>query len=288
MTEHYTSFISPNSPIPDPPQFTWIVRAIVATFLIIIGCIILFIGVEFFFDLSGHPLEFGDQPTELELPPPIKPLDPEKEIENILRQSVLLSPGNKVSIKGNQVTYLCTWNDRLGRQIKEPPFPLKLFINEDYVPWTMRYGDNTWLATVELKAGLYQLRTLVHEVEIYVEDGMNKETRESGKKRAKEWKLFKLHERIEQVDKCVDCHFLQESELNTGRKGFSPKIGEWKGSQSCLSCHEETGFQKNHKHDLETFQDCRQCHSVHGTSSEEKALLRGSPKILCAQCHEQK
>lgn len=288
MTDHYASFIMPDSPIPDPPQFEWIARVVAIISSILISCIIIFIVVEFVFDASGHPLEFGDQPDLTEPPPPAKTVNPEEEIKNIVQQSVLLSPGNKVLIKGNKITYLCTWSNKLGKRIKEPPFPLKLFIDEDYAPWTMRYGDNTWLATVELSPGIHRLRTLVHEVEIFVDEEPGKEIPASEKKRIRDWKTFKLHKDIEQPDQCSACHALHESEIVLEKKGYGPMIGEWKGNLSCVSCHHEEDFQKTHGHDLKTFQDCRQCHVVHGTASGENSLLRVSPKILCIQCHEQK
>lgn len=284
--------IPPQLPIPDPPQWAWIVWIFGVIFCVVMLCVIGFVVFEYTMDNLGTPLEFGEVPPE-EMAPLRVAKEPVQDLENILTQYVLLSPADRSRIKGGKLEFLCSWSCRRGKQIAHPPFALKLMIDELYVPWEIRYGDNTWFARIDLEPGRHKLRTVVQEIEIFVEPEDSRHAKPikntilgADDYETKRWNYFISHEGLGDPTRCMDCHDWEETPGSFPRPGREHTIGKWRGWKSCMVCHSIGDFEKQHSHSLKTFEDCSRCHAVHGIASGERSLLRASREELCIQCHE--
>ncbi len=77
------------------------------------------------------------------------------------------------------------------------------------------------------------------------------------------------------AQKCGGCHDPHASER--------PMLLRAAGSESCLGCHDEAGFQGESRHSPDLV-GCLECHDPHGSARE--ASLARAPSDLCSPCHE--
>lgn len=279
---NFASIIPPGQPIPDPPEIKWITMLIGIACSLAVVSVIAFIAIEFTMDLLGKPLQFGDmpRPDAVETGPKAQGKK-EVDVDQVLSEYRLLSPIDRSRISG-RVPVLCTWHSDPGSHGRQPPIPLRLYVDEFLVPWDIQFGSNTWIARLRLSPGRHRLRTSVFEAEIDVTDDY-----ETGNKVGpNDWPKFRMHPDIDNLNRCGDCHYWIERSDDVIRRGHGITIGPWKGPSSCLSCHPAPDFEDSHRHRFAPLEDCRLCHAPHGTAVVEKTLLRDTPKKLCSQCHD--
>lgn len=62
-------------------------------------------------------------------------------------------------------------------------------------------------------------------------------------------------------------------------------VGDFRGGESCLSCHSQERFDLEHLgHRIQPFESCTICHNIHNPFV--RPLLSRKPEDLCLQCHE--
>lgn len=249
--------------------------------------IVLFIGFivfEFSMDMLGKPLDFGEEPP----PEVLDPFPEEKRVyvdaDEILSQFALLSPLDRCTIQDGRTTVLCTWTPPSDGKMNEPPLELILYVDDFPVPWTMQFGNNTWLANLKLKPGRHRINaSSTVEAEFYVQYPDHTET-------PKGWTVMHVHPDVDDPERCGECHERIRKPDDLVHRGRGISLGAWKGASSCLVCHPDSEFEATHQHPLEPLRDCRRCHTVHGTNASEKSLLKvPREKVvesLCSQCHE--
>lgn len=282
-----TSFLSPDDPIPDPPEFKYLSLIVGGIFALLAIGFILFLLVEFTMDLSGNPIQFEEKPFVLDIDQEGQETVPaqktHKDIaENALKQFVLLSPLSGTRVLKEDAHVLCTWDDRRGDQTKSPSLSPELYVDDLLVPWEMRFGSNTWLARLDLLPGLHRIRTTVSESLIYVEDPQKRDMPDM----PKDWKLMKMHPTVSDPLRCGDCHERVDNPSDLVGRGRDLTIMPWQDHESCLACHPIPQWKATHRHPLQPLHDCRQCHAIHGSGTGEKSLLHSPMKSLCLQCHE--
>lgn len=278
------SIIPPSNPIPDPPEPK--VLAMIAAIIASIA-ILLFIGFvvfEFFMDLFGTPLDFAEPPP----PGLIDPFPENKHLpldaDEILSRYTLLSPLDRCTILGDRTVVLCTWNPPPGGKISEPPLELILYVDDFPVPWTMQFGNNTWIANLELEPGRHRISaSSALEADFYVQYPGHIET-------PKGWTVMHAHPDVDDPARCDDCHERIQKPDDLVHRGRGISLGAWKGVSSCRTCHADADLESIHQHPVEPLRDCRRCHTIHGTNASEKSLLKvPREKVvesLCSQCHE--
>ncbi len=287
MTD-YTSFIPGGSPIPEPPPPKWIGIVFSVFVSILLTMLIGFIFFEFSMDLIGKPLEFAKNGSEEFEEKDNSSRERMNTLQEVVSQFRLLSPLPRSVVPGGdvgndaaerEVVVLCTWEapENSKRASTMPLASLSLYVDDVLQPWDVQFGQNTWMARCRLQPGLHVIRTPVFEVPFFVEGDV---------KAPKDWKKMRSHAIAEDSKRCGDCHFMIDRPGDMVRTGRDLTVGPWKGGDACMSCHEMETFKRGHLHDPATYGDCRLCHAIHGTTEDEKPLLKASKSRLCVQCHE--
>ncbi|MDR0705557.1 MAG: cytochrome c3 family protein [Planctomycetaceae bacterium] len=265
----FTSFITENTPIPDPPHLRIIGMIVSAIVMFILVLIILFVVFEASMDMLGSPIQLTDR-SHIDL-------DQEQEEENTLLEQPkamsfeemlsrfsILSPLADSCVQGNEVTILCTWDlsDNIAQNV---PFSnLSLKVDNMPVLWEVQFGQNTWLTRLRLDPGVHTIQIPGLESRFFVE-GSNLQLPEN-------WKTLTMHQDIGNPNHCQECHHLIDRSSDIIRKGHALTIGAWKGNESCLKCHQGESFTKKHLSIAAPETDCRSCHRVHGSVEPEKLL----------------
>lgn len=281
IVSNFTSLIPGNASIPEPSGPKWVGIAISILLTVGFVLLIIFIAYEFVRDQSGSPIEFYD--SSHSNIPDNEPTDSISDHSSFAMspQFRLLSPLPKSGIVSDKVTILCTWKTPPGSPGSMPLASMTLWIDEAMHPWDMQFGSNTWLATVKLTSGEHRLRTPMFETTFYLQGA------DAGLEGFPEgWKPFSAHDNIADPKQCDTCHYRIDRPEDMVRTGHELTIGAWKGYESCMTCHKAEDFQRKHLHKLMVYDDCRLCHTVHGSTETERPLLRAPKSRLCVQCHE--
>ncbi|MDR1140711.1 MAG: cytochrome c3 family protein, partial [Planctomycetaceae bacterium] len=237
----------------------------------------------FSMDMLGVPIQLTerfhitfDQDQE-NIPQNISPNTPqnllkEMSFEEIVSRFSILSPLPDSCVPNGEVTILCTWdlsgNSGIsGNMVQNIPFS-NMLLKVDNIPilWDVQFGKNTWLAQLRLEPGVHNVQTSVFEFTFFVkEEGSELQPPEH-------WKPFIMHKDINNPNRCQECHYLIDRSDDIVRKGHALTIGQWKGNNSCLVCHQNELFTKKHQSIAAPETDCQSCHRVHGTTEPEKLL----------------
>ncbi|MDR0336073.1 MAG: cytochrome c3 family protein [Planctomycetaceae bacterium] len=264
---NFTSFITENTPIPDPPHLRFI--GMVISSILMIGClsIILFVMFEFSMDMLGSPIQLTDQfqiTFDQDQQDLLRDLPREIGFDEIVSRFSMLSPFPNSCVQDEEVTILCTW-DMSGNIIQSVPFS-NMLLKVDNIPvlWDVQFGKNTWLVRLRLESGVHKIQMPGFEYSFFVE-GVNQQPPEN-------WKSFTMHKDIGDPNRCLDCHDFIDRSDDVIRKGHALTIGRWKGNASCLVCHQNETFTQKHSSIAAPETDCQSCHRVHGTTEPEKLL----------------
>jgi hypothetical protein len=262
----FTSFITENTPIPDPPHLRYIGVIISAILMIIFVLIILFVVFEFSMDMVGSPIQLTDQfliSFDQEQEDALK-TPKEMSFEEIMSRLSILSPLPNSCVPNGEVTILCTW-DLSGNTVQNIPFSnMLLKVDNILTLWEVQFGKNTWLTRLQLEPGVHTIQLPGFETTFFVE-GSNLLPPEN-------WKPLTMHKDIGNPNRCQECHYLIDRSDDMIRKGHALTIGHWKGNESCLVCHQGESFTKKHLSIAAPETNCQSCHSVHGTVEPEKLL----------------
>jgi hypothetical protein len=266
----FTSFITENTPVPDPPHLKFIGMVMSAVLMIICLLIILFVVFEFSMDMLGTPIQLTDQfavtfDQDRQSEPQNLPKKPkEMSFEEILSRFSILSPLPDSSVPSGEVTVLCTW-DLSGNTVRNIPFS-NMLLKVDNIPvlWDIQFGKNTWLAQLNLEPGVHRIQTTCLDAAFFVEG--------SGLQPPEHWHSLTMHKDIGNPNRCQECHYLIDRSDDIVRKGHGLTIGQWKGNESCLVCHQNESFTQKHRSIAAPETSCQSCHSVHGTVEPEKLL----------------
>ncbi|MDR0608551.1 MAG: cytochrome c3 family protein [Planctomycetaceae bacterium] len=268
MTQ-FTSFITENTPIPDPPHLRIIGMIISAVMMFVFVLIILFVVFEFSMDMLGFPIQLTDQfyvnfEQDRERENILKELPREMSLEEILSRFSILSPLPNSCVPSGEVTILCTW-DLSDEIVQGVPFS-RVLLRVDNIPvsWDVQFGKNTWLARLWLEPGVHRILIMGIESKFFVA-GSELQPPEN-------WKPLSIHQDIGNPNRCQECHHLIDRSDDMIRKGHALTLGHWKGNESCLECHRGESFTKKHFSIAAPETNCQSCHSVHGTVESEKLL----------------
>jgi hypothetical protein len=237
-----TSFIPPNVAPPDPPE----ARVIALVFSIFMSVVLLlfvgFVSIDFLADIAGYPL-FAPKTPSHETPIILPDQD--------TREYLLVTPKHQTRIFGPEVVVIYTQCSPNG--LTRIP---DMWLNDVQLPWDMQYGDNTWFARLELKAGQYHLRVAESEADFFVE------TLDSAIRSPEPWAWYRPHPGTDQIDTCDNCHKMttRPADILAGRGGT---IGAWQGRRSCFACHKEEYHEGIHYQVRPTPYQCTGCHVMH-------------------------
>jgi hypothetical protein len=273
---NFTSIISENAPIPDPPHLKII--GMIFSLIVTIGLVLLivFLLVEFSADLFGLPQIFETKKEEesvlQEMPEDEWEETSETKIlssQEIISRFKLLSPLPESTLNGD-VTIICTSTPFKDSFLTFPFSTLALYVDDIPQQWDYQFGQNTWFVHLTLKAGEHQLRTQVFDIHFFVEEpNLPNQPNQPNQKKEKR---FSMHKTISDPEQCGTCHELIDKSDFIVRKGYGLTIGEWKGNESCLSCHRNEHHREIHSKIAAPETDCRACHAIHGTVGSEKFL----------------
>ncbi|MGL4595548.1 MAG: cytochrome c3 family protein [Thermoguttaceae bacterium] len=286
----YTSFLSTHSTIPDPPEsrILSLVTAIgISTALL---ALMVYIFIDFSFEIAGSPNYDHTKPvvTEIEL---INSKSEPESIDQLLAQYRFISPVDQAHIQGNEVTVLCTWNNRSRNpNTKNPLGRIFLHVDDELVSWSSQFGHNTWIARLNLSPGMHKIRTEIGEMTVYIDPLMPESTTLKSSKDSTltgaASSLFVAHPDISDPNRCQECHEMIDCRDVLERSTQKMEIGAWKGSESCFKCHSIPAFEKKHEHKVVVYDDCTRCHAIHGAAGGMPSLLKAPKRFLCSQCHE--
>ena len=239
------SFIPPNITPPDPPE----ARAVALVLTIIMTLLmIVFVGlvcIDFLADMAGYPLHFTGQA-------PVQDWEPiqEQDVVNEFKAPFeLITPKHHTGMLGPEIRVIYT--RRLPVHSTMPP---DLIIDTAPHPWETQFGDNTWLARLQLPAGVHRVRVEESEAEFFVE------TLDSTEQLPEEWTWNKPHNGTDKIDQCRDCHAVSDPPRNS--EGNGKTIGIWKGAASCFTCHDEVDHEFRHAI-IQPATQCLRCHTIH-------------------------
>jgi hypothetical protein len=295
LRNEFTSIFLPETPIPDPPDWRPFLYMILQ--IVFIAVLILFIGFLVFetvMDAIGKPIWLGGVDiVKQQTTPPTQ--------EDIAIQFKLISPLPNSRLSKNNVTIICTWQPdpftRLYTQDKlVPPYVPELFVDERRVDWAVKY-DKSWLAQVDLKSGLHNLRAAKSGFEFIVDlpersnstDDLlikprNKKTNTSINNQQTVdhdyqikyalWPVMRSHVFIDDADKCTVCHDIVTEDKSVIVSAQKKIIKPINGSMSCVTCHDKNKIHTIHGQKLDIWENCSRCHVLHGTTTGKKGLLR--------------
>ena len=242
------SFIPPHVTPPDPPE----AKAAALWFSIVMSLILIvfavFICVEFFADMIGHPLDFAPQPPPLE-----SALIPDQNRTSEVKKTFeLISPKHQTQMSGPKVAAIYT-----HRSPDLPAVPPSLLLNGKPHSWEIQYGNNTWFAQLELEAGNHHLQVDEAEADFFV--SMPHSLLQS----LEPWAGIRPHPETKKTDRCNGCHEVFEEPTHPLIARSGRAIGAWKGIGSCFSCHEEEDHETRHIVVLPVSDQCLRCHTIH-------------------------
>ncbi|MDR1962786.1 MAG: hypothetical protein LBQ50_03305 [Planctomycetaceae bacterium] len=253
LVGHFTSFISEENPISDPPHLKWIGLIVSTILMIFFLLVIVFVVFESSMDWIGYPIQFADSPV-VDFDEDLQNLPQGLNTEELLSQFYLLSPLPDSSLPNGEVTILCTWD----ANYHFPLWNMQLKVDNMAIPWELQFGKNTWLARLQLEPGFHRLQTPGFDASFFVEG--------SGLTPPPNWKSFAMHKDIGNPNRCHECHHWIDNSDDIVRTGHALTIGSWKGNESCLVCHQNESFEKKHLQIAAPETDCRSCHILHGAA----------------------
>ena len=251
--------------MPEPANPFAFVGAVVSTVLLI--GLIVFLAVEFMTDPFGSPIYSGVSSTVAETladevkPPQRKRLFSPAEIQSQFR---IVTPLNHSRIEAEWVTVLCHWTPPTP-DMEEPPVQPQLFWAEKLIPWTMRFGSNTWFARVPAESGEHHLHILGQDLTVVVHPPVAASRSGSGKAKNR----LIVHEGTDDPACCGECHLIIDGRHDIVHKSRALTIGPLRPSEACFSCHDIDDADRCHSKLTEPpGNDCANCHRLHGKIAE--------------------
>lgn len=174
-------------------------------------------------------------------------------IKSPLSDSVLLS---------NSIDVICKFAGE-----EEPA----LVIDGEPAEWDPIVGS-TRAVRVRLEPGVHELKVGDQEVRCVV--AINELDHDG----PSDWPIQRSHYISRKEDRCARCH-------ETEQQNELINVGQFKGPETCIECHDLTDFEANHMHVYQPLEACHSCHAIHG-STEEEALLKAPIRQLCEGCHD--
>jgi hypothetical protein len=280
--DKFTSIYLPNSPVPEPPDwrpFFYSVLQII--FVIFFVLLIGFLIFETAMDIIGKPIWVGGiDIVKQQTTPPTK--------EEIATQFTLISPLPNSQINNNRVTIICTWQPDIFTQLNSrgdllPPYVPELFVDGNRVVWEVEY-ESSWFAQVNLKSGLHNIQVGATTAEFLVELPNNTTTKTQNKNNTRNdndyqlkrllWQVSRSHSFVGDLDKCKLCHEIIDENITAKTPTLRTILKPVNNSKSCINCHDKEKINLTHNNKLDIWDCCSKCHTLHGTTTDKKGLLK--------------
>jgi hypothetical protein len=243
------SFIPPHITPPDPIE-SKVVAFFFSTFMAVL--MISLIGVvciDFIAEMVDSPINFGTPPS---LSPDIPSFDEQEISEGLKSPFELITPKHQTLMKGSEIFVLYT--RRLPDDSSSPP---ELLIDDSQHPWNEQFGDNTWLARLQLQAGLHLVQVEESKAEFFVE------TEDSPLRSLEKWAWNRPHPDTDKTNRCFDCHERGDQQTNPFATDRNQAIGAWKGIANCFVCHDAEEHEIRHAPLQSQTIQCLRCHMMH-------------------------